>query len=542
MDFSFSIPEFTNIDSKKKDKSFKISSGNSLYFIGANGGGKTRLSVEIEKSSPDNVYRISAHRALSLNPEISKITEENALKELEKGNTYVDISAGYGQHSRRYTYKASSILNDFTIVIQSLFADQSKITFDTHKNIKLNPEYKVKKTKFEKLIEIWEKVLPNRELHISGDNIKVSIPGSENLYSASDMSDGERAIFYIIGQTLVAKKNSLIIFDEPELHIHRAIFSVLWDELEAARSDCAFVVISHDLEFVASREGQKYVIQDYTPENGWLIEDVPEDTGFSEELTTLILGSRKPILFVEGDDLSLDKAIYRACYPDWTIIPSGPCENVIHSVATMRKNTKLTRILCSGIVDADDYSDEEKEILENIGVLTLPVSEIENLFLLPDVARTILEGENFSGSELQEKIELLIASIISEVQKPNSIEDVVLRYCRRRIDRTLKKIDLTDADTPEALAQTYSDRTSELDIISISREIRERIEKSIENRDIPKLLANFDNKALLALAAKHLKGMPKKAFESWITRAMRGESTGKLRLAINHYLPAITRQ
>jgi ABC-type glutathione transport system ATPase component len=66
------------------------------------------------------------------------------------------------------------------------------------------------------------------------------------------MSDGERAAFYLIGQTLMAPENSLIIFDEPELHIHRSIMSTLWDELEALRTDCAFVVISHDLEFIAS--------------------------------------------------------------------------------------------------------------------------------------------------------------------------------------------------------------------------------------------------------------------------------------------------
>ena len=99
------------------------------------------------------------------------------------------------------------------------------------------------------------------------------------------MSDGERAVFYLIGQTLSAANDSLIIFDEPELHIHRAIMSRLWDELEAARPDCGMVLISHDLEFVASRKGQKFVVTNYTPSAGWTIEQVPEDTGFTEEIT-----------------------------------------------------------------------------------------------------------------------------------------------------------------------------------------------------------------------------------------------------------------
>lgn len=36
----------------------------------------------------------------------------------------------------------------------------------------------------------------------------------------------------------------------------------------------------------------------------------------SEEIVTLILGSRRPILFVEGQENSLDQAVYRACYPE----------------------------------------------------------------------------------------------------------------------------------------------------------------------------------------------------------------------------------
>ena len=37
------------------------------------------------------------------------------------------------------------------------------------------------------------------------------------------MSDGERAIFYFIGEVLCAKENSLIIIDEPENHLHKSI-------------------------------------------------------------------------------------------------------------------------------------------------------------------------------------------------------------------------------------------------------------------------------------------------------------------------------
>src|SRR5262249_26324017 len=157
-------------------------------------------------------------------------------------------------------------------------------------------------------------------------------------YKGTEMSDGERAIFYMIGQALNAADNSLLIIDEPELHVHRSIMSKLWDRLEASRPDCGFLFVTHDLEFAAQRVAQKFVVKSYDARPVWDIESVPTDTGFSEELTTLILGSRRPILFVEGTDTSLDSAFYRCCYPDWTVISRESREVVIHSVSSMRAN------------------------------------------------------------------------------------------------------------------------------------------------------------------------------------------------------------
>lgn len=439
----------------------------------------------------------------------------------------------------RWQSKAETfLLNDFDFLVQALFADQSNIALQTHNAAHAGALDKPELTRFQQLVAIWDKVLPHRILLITGDDVKAVADGQS--YSAADMSDGERAVFYMLGQVLVAEPNSVLIFDEPELHVHRAILSRLWDEVEVARPDCAFLVITHDLEFAAARPGQKFAIRRYQAPGQWEIEQVPEDTSFSDEVTSLILGSRKPILFVEGTGSSLDLAIYRACYPEWTVLPRGSCENVIHAVATMRHNATLTRVTCSGIVDADDYSDEDKKRLGEFGVATLPVSEIENLFLLPDIATAILEGENFEGKELQARLDELAEAVLAEVNRAGSIDDVVLRYCRRQIDRTLKKIDLKDVQTPADLATTYAERTTALDVDAIAKEARKRIEEAVGKSDLPTLLANFDNKALLALAAKHLKNTSKVAFESWLTRAMRDPKAGKLKLALSRTLPKVT--
>jgi energy-coupling factor transporter ATP-binding protein EcfA2 len=513
--------------------------GSSVIFVGANGGGKTRLAVHIEKILGIKAHRISAHRALSLNPSIPKISEEHALLGLRVGNISAQTdSIRYRTGNRWQGKEATYLLNDFDFLLQALFAEQGNRSLETHKRARRNELAQPEATKFELLTEIWQRLLPHRSLHISGDNIEVSIAGSDARYSASEMSDGERAIFYMIGQTLTADSDSAIIIDEPELHVHRSIMAKLWDELEAVRQDCAFVFITHDLEFAAARTAQKFVIRDFDPTPRWKIDAVPGDTGFSEELTTLILGSRRPVLFVEGTKASLDYAIYRCCFPDWTVICRGSCEQVIHSVSTMRKNKELTRITCAGLVDADGYETDEIGRLQRLGISVLSVSEIENLILLPNVSRAIAESEGFSGQELDGVLKSLKDAVYASVTTIE-IEAAALRYCRRRIDRVLKKIDLSGALAVADIANQYAEKTGALDITKIAQAASARIADAIKTDNLPTLLASYDNKGLMALASSHLKNCKLDAFTSWLTRALRNNKVPNLIAAIQKELPII---
>lgn len=541
MSFTFSIP------TDQGNTDFDLPSGSSLIFVGANGGGKTRLAVHIEQVLELQAHRISAHRALTLNPDIAKISEKDALARLRTGSPTGRAVIGDRETQRWENNGAVALLNDFNFLIQALFAEQSNTSLKAYQDSKhryLNLEAdeqdgQFQFTKFDTLQKIWDRLLPHRQLHISGDDIQVSLRGSNPTYKASEMSDGERAIFYLIGQVLVAEEESVLIVDEPELHVHRSIMSKLWDELEAIRSDCAFVFITHDLEFAVARTAQKWVIKDYSPTPCWTIEEVPEDTGFDEEIVTLILGSRRPILFVEGDHGSLDMAIYRRCYPEWTVIPRGSCSEVIHSVVTMRNNDDLTRITCSGIVDADDYDDKDKKYWAKQGIKVLPVSEIENVIALPEVSRAIAEAEGYKNSELEEVLKQLSEAIFETINSPEKIEKVVVRYCRRRIDQMLKKVDLSEAGTIDELEKNYSSQTATLNIKSISNQATEQIKKAIEKRDLPKLLSYYDNKGIIALAASKLKNCKKQAFESWLTRILRNDTCPPVSEAIRSQLPEI---
>ena len=59
------------------------------------------------------------------------------------------------------------------------------------------------RTKLDLLKDVWEAVLPHRELVIGGLQIETRVlDDNESIYKSSEMSDGERVMFYLIGQCL----------------------------------------------------------------------------------------------------------------------------------------------------------------------------------------------------------------------------------------------------------------------------------------------------------------------------------------------------
>ena len=535
MTFTLSIPKIGGF------RQISLDPGSSAYFCGANGSGKTRLAVYMEDTLGLKAHRISAHRAQRLNPEVAKISERSALAGLKIGIANPNLSDPTAHRSgNRWRQKpANSLLNDFDFLVQALYAEQTNTALKSHTRARAQDFGPVHPTKFEQLCAIWEPLLPKRRLLVSGDDIRVSIPDIDATFTASELSDGERAIFYLVGQVLMADKDSMLIIDEPELHIHRSIMARLWDELEAARPDCAFVFITHDLEFSASRVGQKFVILEYGPAQTWEIEPATDLTGFGNELETLILGSRHRVLFVEGTQSSLDQAIYRWCFPGWLVVPRGSCEDVIHSVATMRKSAALTRLACSGIVDADDRTPKEIERLHRQGIVVLPVAEIENIVLLPAVSRAIAKHEGFADEELEQRLRALENAVFEHVRNTGEIQSAVIRYCKRRVHRLLRGITLTECSRVEDVFSNYQDQIGSLDVAKIAEEAHNQLAQAIDDENITDLLSQYDNKGLFALAARHLRSNKAGDFRNWLVRALATGAASDVGAAIRSCLPEV---
>jgi energy-coupling factor transporter ATP-binding protein EcfA2 len=205
-----------------QDFQLTLAAGKTTIIVGANGSGKTRLAVWIEQQLGGDAHRIAAHRALTLDPGVPKISQKasefmlrTGLGQLQPEDSWQNIPA-WRTGNRWGGKAATSLLRDFDPLVQALFAEQSNIALETHNAAHDNSLARPKLSKFQRLTAIWERILPTRRLIVTGDDIQaVAVGADETPYSAAELSDGERAVFYMVAQALFAVAGGVLIFDEP---------------------------------------------------------------------------------------------------------------------------------------------------------------------------------------------------------------------------------------------------------------------------------------------------------------------------------------
>jgi len=167
----------------------------------------------------------------------------------------------------------------------------------------------------------------------------------------------------------------------------------------------------------------------------------------------------------------------------------------------------------------------------------LPVSEVENLLLVPTVTTAIAESEGHVGAAAAAKIVTLTNAIFGTLDTDKKIEKVVVEYCKHRIDRALKKVDLSDSADVAGLQARYISATAEIDIPAIASQRTQDIKDAIAAQDLPKLLEFYDNKGLIALAASHLRNQRRDNFEEWVVRSLRNDTCPPLKESLKAVLP-----
>lgn len=342
------------------------------------------------------------------------------------------------------------------------------------------------------VIDIWNSLIEHRTL-MCNDNNELKIKYNDTVYDAHQMSDGERVIIYIAGRVLFAPRNGIIIVDEPELHLHKSIANKLWDILENKRPDCRFIYFTHDLDFATSRNCQKAWIRNFNYPNKWSIELISESE-IPEELLLKLLGSRKPILFCEGKQESLDRRVFEIIYPKFTIQPVGTCKNVINYT---RAYNHVANTYCKafGIIDKDFRTDTQLECLSKDYIFSYDIAEIENLFLSEDFVNEYasIKHEAINIQDIKNKV-------IAEFS--NHIESQISFYISAYINFTFNESHIRQASTIAGVKANYHDFTSKINIEKLYTDRKNDLQQIINTNNYAKLITVANNKGLLKIVAQ----------------------------------------
>lgn len=347
------------------DKESFIEGKQSIILLGANGAGKTRMSVWIDENNPElNVHRISAQKSLDMPEYVSPTELKKAEDRLLYGTTNDNrrwLEKDGKRHSRWGNNPETHMLNDYQPLMEFLMTENFEKSIEYREKHKEGNQEFDNETKLEKIKKIWEKVITHRRLQISAGKIEVeSVDGNSDKYNGNAMSDGERAIFHYIAEVVSAKDNSLIIIDEPENHLHNSILERLWNEIEAERQDCVYLYITHNLDFARTRNNTQIVwIKNMIDKQKWDYA-LLDSNEFSDDLLLEILGNRQGVLFVEGtQDKSIDRKLYSRLFPKYSIMPLEGCASVIQATKAYNKLPMLHYKTIKGIVDRDRRTEEE---------------------------------------------------------------------------------------------------------------------------------------------------------------------------------------
>jgi hypothetical protein len=346
-------------------------------------------------------------------------------------------------------------------------------------------------------------------------------------YSISQLSDGERSALLIAANVLTAPKNSLLIIDEPERHLHRSITSPLLTQLFAQRDDCAFIVSTHDVTLPLDSPRARTILLrecNFVPSAGqtWDFDLVPDSLHIDDSLKRDILGGRQILLFVEGNEGSLDKLLYSRLFPQVSVIPKSTCGDVERAVRGIRGAKEFHWLHVFGIVDKDQRSDEDIRRLKEENIYAVPFVSVEAIFYHPEIqtqmARQQGESLDMNWEELLEK-----AKTDSILAVTNNGDHLVKGAVEARIRSMLMAKLPTRKDVTE-------DGKIELEI-SFKKEIvkeKGKLEELCKNQNFEGILESYPIRESAALdkIAQALRYQRRKDYESAVlARLSKDEET-----------------
>ncbi len=316
--FQFNIPSVSG-----ETIVFGLGVGDVLYLLGANGTGKSSLVSQLFGQYRNNTKRISAHRQTWFESNTLDMTPRNR-QDLENNARSQDAQPQARYRDWNPGGRASMAIYD--LIDADTLQERKIASFVRAGNIEVAQKEAQSPSPIQVINELMR--LSNLPIEISveeGQKIVARKNGGDG-YSVAELSDGERNAFLIAADVLTAKPSTLILIDEPERHLHRSIISPLLKLLFDRRSDCAFIISTHELMLpLDTPKASTLLVRGCEYEGhsvrAWTADLLTPGADIDDALKGDILGSRRKMIFVEGTAHSLDAPLYSLLFPRFRSSP-----------------------------------------------------------------------------------------------------------------------------------------------------------------------------------------------------------------------------
>ena len=457
-----------------------------VLIIGANGAGKSRFTRRLLASCPEGkVFRLSPLRAL-----FGKFDADAEPQSID--GLYAKAAARSPLVSA-----ASGPIAAPATEAERLMAVLLSEEMDALLAYKMSGDHgPMPDTKLDRVLELWREIFPENDVLRQEGQLVFQSADKDSGRGTLKLSAGERLTLYYFGAVLFAPRNAVIPVDSPEMFLHPSTLRRVWDKVEALRTDCTFVYTTHDLDFASTRSDAAtvWVRGCSAGADSFDYDVLPPDTQLSEEMYMAILGARRPVLFIEGDNThSIDAKLYPLIFPDYTVKSLGSCDRVIESVRVFNSLGSFHKLDSCGIVDRDRRAEQEIAYLRRKKIMVPEVAEIENLLLLEDVIKTVAEVHRKDPQRAYQKVKQAVMN-----QFKADARQQALQHTRHYVKRTMEhRIDGRFASITK-LEEHMTDLVDEINPRAIYEKFCREFHGYLQADDYASVLKVYNQKSMLA--------------------------------------------
>lgn len=498
---------------------FTAEIGEIVFVLGANGTGKSSLMQRLRREHRTNSRWISAHRQTWFS------SSTLAMSPLQKDQFQNQIENQDLQPTARWKDDQSANRTNITIYdlisAQNIRARAIAAAVDA-KDLKRAEELSEKDAPIEVINELLRLSNIPIEISVEGDSEVLARKSDGEPYSVAELSDGERNALLIAAKVLTVEPGTLILVDEPERHLHRSIISPLLSLLFSYRTDCTFVVSTHDILLPLDNPKAKCLLvrgcaYERTYVSSWDADLIPSGEAIDEEIKKDILGSRRHIIFVEGTDQSLDRPLYSLLFKGVSVVAKSSCGEVEKAVAGIRGAEGLHWVHAWGIVDNDRRPQSEIDALKSKCVYALPVFSVEAVYYHPEMQRRVAARQaSVSGGcaehMVQEANDAAVAAIRPHIE----------RLSNRSAEAAVRKEFFSYLPNRNDVSAITSPLKFEVDVPARVLEERQHLSDAVDRKDLEAIFSHYPIRETPALAeiAKKLGFQNKTKYERAVLKLL----------------------